>query len=222
MPFLHFAKFLKSFSKKEMIHIKVIFNKTKIAEYTFFDSKIGVKKVLPKIKNNRIYSISLLYKEYGDYVESEISEYILFKYNDHVYLCEPFHKKDYCYLRDINDICISGSATKKIIVEELSHRKIFGLEIMGQNEENILFTKDWMILTYHNQKFPLAKVLKKEIEPKYKFEILDMETDEDVKMDEELQMDSGKSINRIRMVLNINKEKSLYERIIYKIKNVSC
>jgi hypothetical protein len=216
MPFLNFAKFLKTYAKKEMVHIKVIFNKTKIAEYTFFNY-VSLKKILPKIKNNKIYSLSLLYKEYGDYVESEISEYILFKYNDELFIYQPIYKKGYCYLKDIVDINIYGSSTKKVIVEELSFRQIYGLEILVQNEKGLLFTKRFMMLT-NDENFQLKLFLKNEIEYKYQYEILDFETEDDeMQMKEGLEMEGSKVINKIRMVLNITKEKSLYERFIYKI-----
>jgi hypothetical protein len=254
MPFLHFAKFLKSYSKKDLIHIKVIFNKTKIAEYTYF-GKVLIKKVLPSIKNNRIYSVSLLFKEYGDYVETEISEYILFKKDDEIYFCQPVYKHGMIYLKEISDIKIDGPATKKIIVEEIKS-KIYAVEIVGESkvkqeeqekqkakekeeqqekkekqqeekeeeqekeeqndDENIIFRKQLIMLTKNN-KLDLGKIFRKQIQSKYIYDIIDMETDHEVTIDENLNLKSSKIFNQVRMVLSV-KQKTLCERFFQMLK----
>jgi hypothetical protein len=221
MPYTHFAKFLKSYSNRELIHIKVIYNKTKIAEYTYFHD-VCMKTVLPKIKKNKIYSISLLYKEYGDYVDTEITEYYLFKDdNDSIYLLEPHLQNKIIFLTEIPDIKMSGTSTKKIVVEELNKR-IFGVEIDGFHiEENLnkipLFEKKYLVIS--SDGLDLGRILQKKIKNKYEYEILDLHSDENITMDEDLKFQSEKSINRIHLALHIKRKKGWFERLIHWFKS---
>jgi hypothetical protein len=226
MPFQHFAKFLQSYSNRDMIHIKVVFNKTKIAEYTFF-GQVMIKKVLPNIKKNKIYTISLLYKEYGDYVETDISQFILFKSDDEeLYIYDPIYKNEMYYLNEISDLVLKGMATKKVVVDEIpsQNKKLFAIEIIGlkkkklkyNEQEETIFNKSWMIGT--NDKLELGKLLKKEIRSKYEYDILDFQMDDDILLNDNMELSTKRSLNRIQIVLNIIRKRSLYEKITNKIK----
>lgn len=218
MPFLQFANFLKSYSKKEMIHLKVVFQKTKIAEYTYFNPVL-LKKILPNIKENKIYSVSILYREYGDYVESEIMEYYLFRDEDDIYFCKPYLENGFIFLEEISDLKMDGSpCTRKIIVEEFSKRRLYGVQIQGWNEKSgneedvNVFTKRYLIAS-DNGEIDIKKLLDKKVGYQYEYGIDDLDTESDMKMDvDNLIFQSKKTINRINICLMIKKKKSLWQR----------
>jgi hypothetical protein len=65
----------------------------------------------------------------------------------------------------------------------------------------------------------LGRILQKKIKNKYEYEILDLHSDENITMDEDLKFQSEKSINRIHLALHIKRKKGWFERLIHWFKS---
>jgi hypothetical protein len=197
-------------SSLRLTHLKVYFNKTKIADYTN-NGLIYLKDVLPKLKPNKLYGLNLYYKEDGMYHETElIHAYVFIDDDNKIIIC--CQKKSFYdslpekqYVKVVGDYYLIGQSTKKLVIEEVPF-SIVDLHVHAGaiNKHTLIIWKNEL-----NIQDEVAKMLSE-----YDYDwVGEIEMNERCKLDENGLVIQKDVTNTICIEVKINRKRTIWERI---------
>jgi hypothetical protein len=172
------------------------------------DEPVQLLDILPKLKKDTLYNISVYQKYNGIYYNTTPTHYILFISNNKSYLFKPkkvyFSDPNHYYYKIIDDVNIDGELSMKIVVNE-AETSLYKINI--NNIKSLYVCSKYSFPIYNE----IDKVLKK-----YKYNIIDIKTD--CTIENKIIVES-EQINEIFVDVEIIKEKPLYKRLFSIIFN---
>jgi hypothetical protein len=199
-----------------LVHVKVILNHNKIGDY-ILTKGVRLRKLIPDLEPLKLYSLNLLYKENGEYLQSDIRNFFLVVDEEKkLLILSPIYSlnRKY-YLEIVKDFSLEGSATKKIVIQDTDY-KFYDIHISSVHSESIdqkrIYDFNSSILLASNKNIDLQKELAKKLS-KYIFQVKNIVCSDGCILDEDSQPFICESTNKIYIEVSLDRKKTWKERI---------